>query len=132
MNRKRPRSVGWHAESGSIQRRQFEAAAQRATRWMWINIAVALAGFWLSLVTLVAAASNDSGGTYVVVFSGAVMVGTGFAIKNGIALSKAEAGVRGLAPANRPDAVGPSTTRSLGVAHQAGNPPTRASIYRSR
>ena len=99
---------------------------------MWINIAVALAGFWLSLVTLVAAAFKDSGGTYVVAFSGAVIVGTGFAIKNGIALSKAEAGVRGLAPANRPDAVGPSATRSLGVAHQAGNPPTRASIYRSR
>ena len=95
---------------------------------MWINIAVALGGFWLSLATLFAAASSDSGGTYVVVFWGAVVLGTWFAIKNGIALSKAEAGLRGLAAASRPDAVRPSTTRSSGVASHAGKPPTRASI----
>ena len=128
MNWKGPRSVSWHAESASIQRRQFETAAQRATRWMWINIVVALGGLWLSVVTLVAAASSDSGGTYVVVSWGAVVFGIWFAIKNGIALSKAEAGLRGLAAANRPDAVGPSTTRSSGVASQAGKPPTTAAI----
>ena len=97
---------------------------------MWINIVVALGGFWLSLVTLVAAASSDSGGTYVV-FWGVVVFGIfsiWFAIKNGIALSKAEAGLRGLAASKRPDAVRPSTTRSSGVASQAGRPPTRASI----
>ena len=128
MNRKGPRSVSWHAESVSIQRRQFEAAAQRATRWMWINIVVALGGFWLSLVTLVAAATNNSGGTYVVAFWGAVVFGTWFAIKNGIALSKAEAGLSGLAAASRPDAGRRCTTRSSGVASHAGKPPTRASI----
>jgi len=95
--------------SASIQRRQLDAAAQRATRWMWINIAVALGGFWLSLMTLVAAGSSDSGDTYVVVFCGAVVFGTLFAIKNGIAVSRAEASLRGLGAANRPDAARAST-----------------------
>ncbi len=92
---------------------------------MWINIAVALGGFWLSLATLVAAGFDDLGLTSVVLW-GAVILGIWFAIKNGIALSKAEAGLRSRAAADRPDALRAFTTRRAGAANQAARPPTRA------
>ena len=112
------------SEPSSIKRRH-EAAAQRATRLMWINIAVALGGFWLSLATLVAAGFDDFGVTSVALW-GAVILGIWFGIKNGIALSKAEAGLRSLAAADRPDVLRPSITRPAGAASQAARPPTRA------
>ena len=112
------------SEPSSIRRRH-EAAAQRATRLMWINIAVALGGFWLGLATLVAGGFDDFGVAYVALW-GAVILGIWFAIKNGIALSKAEAGLRSLAAADRRDVLRPSITHPAGAARQAARPPTGA------
>jgi len=70
-------------------RATFSTALAHATRWMWVNTAIAIAGAVISVASFAAAeVGGGSGGRYIV-FWGAVIFGGWGAIKNYVARRRA-------------------------------------------
>lgn len=108
------------------QRWRLEDALGSAQHWFWINVAVAIGGGVVSLVTYRAAAASEGGGTYVV-FGGAIVFGTVGAVVSGfralwlrLVLRRSEAG-HPLAPVTRQPLSSDPESRSQGL---SGTGPT--------
>jgi hypothetical protein len=72
-----------------------EEARNRARKWFFVNLAIAVAGAVVSLASYAAAASSPEGGTYGI-FWGAIAFGGWFALKNAMTWAKCNKVLGGL------------------------------------